>query len=80
IENYETQVTTNLTDIGFKYKAIFNTVEADTTGMLHPDFSFYNPTAVLKNKVPFIKVKTIDANQHITPYLLNEIERVSDYP
>lgn len=80
IKHYETQVTTNLTDAGFRYQTVFNTVEADTTGMLHPDFSYYNPTAILKNRVPFIKVKTIDANQHITPYILNEIEQVSDYP
>lgn len=80
INNYETQVTTNLTDVGFKYKAVFDTVDADTTGMLHPDFSYYNPTAILKHHVPFIKVKTIDANQHITPYILDEIERQTDYP
>lgn len=80
IDHYETQVTTTLTDAGFKYKTVFDTVEADTTGMLHPDFSYYNPTAILKNRVPFIKVKTIDANQHITPYILNEIEQTSDYP
>ncbi|MFC3927951.1 rhamnan synthesis F family protein [Streptococcus caprae] len=80
IDNYETQVTTNLLDAGFRYKTVFDTVEADTTGMLHPDFSYYNPTAILKNKVPFIKVKTIDANQHITPYILDEIEQTTDYP
>lgn len=80
IDNYETQVTTNLLDAGFKYKAVFDTVQEDTAGMLHPDFSYYNPTAILKHRVPFIKVKTIDANQHITPYILNEIERTSDYP
>ena len=80
IDHYETQVTTNLTDVGFKYSAVFDTVDADTTGMLHPDFSYYNPTAILKHQVPFIKVKTIDANQHITPYILDEIERKTGYP
>lgn len=80
IDHYETQVTTNLVDAGFRYQTVFNTVDADTTGMLHPDFSYYNPTAILKNKVPFIKVKTIDANQHITPYILQEIEDTSNYP
>ncbi len=67
-------------DAGFRYQTVFNTVEADMTGMLYPDFSYYNPTAILKNKVPFIKVKTIDANQHITPYILHEIAETSDYP
>lgn len=80
IDNYETRVTTVLTDAGFKYKTVLDTVDLDTTGMLHPDFSYYNPTAILKHKVPFIKVKTIDANQHITPYILDEIDRCSDYP
>lgn len=80
IDNYETQVTTNLVDAGYRYQTVFNTVDADTTGMLHPDFSYYNPTAILKNKVPFIKVKTIDANQHITPYILQEIEDTTNYP
>lgn len=80
IDNYETHITTNLVDAGFRYQAVFDTVDVDTTGMLHPDFSYYNPTAILKNKVPFIKVKTIDANQHITPYILQEIEEVTDYP
>lgn len=80
IDRYETQVTTSLLDAGFRYQTVFNTVEEDLGNMLHPDFSYYNPTAILKHRVPFIKVKTIDANQHITPYILDEIERKSDYP
>lgn len=80
IDNYESEVTTVLVKAGFKYKAVFDTVDEDTTGMLHPDFTYYNPTAILKHRVPFIKVKTIDANSHIAPYLLSEIERTSDYP
>ncbi|MCK3935497.1 alpha-L-Rha alpha-1,3-L-rhamnosyltransferase [Streptococcus suis] len=80
IDHYETQVTTNLLEAGFRYQTVFNTVEEDTSGMLHPDFSYYNPTAILKHRVPFIKVKTIDGNQHITPYILQEIADKSDYP
>lgn len=80
IDNYESEVTTVLVKAGFRYKAVFNTVDEDTTGMLHPDFTYYNPTAILNHRVPFIKVKTIDANSHIAPYLLEEIERTSDYP
>ena len=30
--------------------------------------------------VPFIKIKTFDLTQHLAPYLLKEIERVSNYP
>ncbi|MBF0778587.1 rhamnan synthesis F family protein [Streptococcus cuniculi] len=80
IKNYETQVTTNLVEAGFRYKTVCDTVDFDTTGMLHPDFSYYNPTAIIQNRVPFIKVKTIDANQSIIPYILNEIEANSNYP
>ena len=49
-------------------------------GMLYPDFSYYNPTAILNHKVPFIKVKTIANNEGIMPYIFDELERVSDYP
>ncbi|MGT2926219.1 rhamnan synthesis F family protein [Streptococcus cuniculipharyngis] len=80
IAHYETQVTTTLLDAGFTYQTIFDTVDEDTSGMLHADFSYYNPTAILQKKVPFIKVKTIDANQSISPYLLDTIDRESDYP
>ena len=80
IDNYETQVTTKFIDAGFTYAVIFNTVNEDASHMLHADFSYYNPTAILNHRVPFIKVKAIDNNQHITPYLLDEIERTSDYP
>ena len=80
IDNYETQVTTKFLDAGFKYKVIFNTVNEDASHMLHADFSFYHPTAILSRRVPFIKVKAIDNNQHITPYLLDEIAKQSDYP
>ncbi|AND79152.1 rhamnan synthesis F family protein [Streptococcus pantholopis] len=80
IDEYETQVTTTLLDAGFQYQTVFDTTNEDASHMLHADFSYYHPTAVLAHRVPFIKVKAIDANQHITPYLLDEIEQTSDYP
>ena len=80
IEHYETQVTTNLTQAGFRYRTVFDTLPADDTGMLYPDFSYYNPTAILKHRVPFIKVKTIGASEGLTPYILEDIERSTDYP
>ncbi len=42
-------------------------------GMLYPDFSYYNPTAILNHKVPFIKVKTIANNEGIMPYIFDEL-------
>lgn len=80
INDYETKVTTTFLAAGFRYQTVFDTVNEDTIGMLHPDFSYYNPTAILNHKVPFIKVKAIDNNQHIAPYLLEEIAKKSDYP
>ncbi|MFV8062992.1 rhamnan synthesis F family protein [Streptococcus hyovaginalis] len=80
INHYETQVTTNLVDAGFNYKAIFDTIGEEASHLLHADFSYYHPTAILQKRVPFLKVKAVDANQHITPYLLNEIEKTSKYP
>ena len=80
INDYETQVTTTLLAAGFHYQTVFDTTKEDASHMLHADFSYYHPTAILAHKVPFIKVKAIDANQHITPYLLDEIERISAYP
>lgn len=80
INDYETKVTTTFLAAGFRYQTVFDTVNEDTTGMLHPDFSYYNPTAILNHKVPFIKVKAIDNNQHIAPYLLEGIAKKSDYP
>ncbi|MGQ9412797.1 rhamnan synthesis F family protein [Streptococcus pluranimalium] len=80
INHYETQVTTNLVDAGFNYKAIFDTTDEEASHLLHADFSYYHPTAILQKRVPFLKVKAVDANQHITPYLLNEIEKTSQYP
>lgn len=64
----------------FAIKTVFDTIHEDTTGMLYPDFSYYNPTAILKHKLPFIKVKTIANNEGIMPYIFDELERVSDYP
>lgn len=80
IANYESKMTTVFVEAGFKYKVIFDTSSENTENMLHPDFSYYNPTSILSHKVPFIKVKTIDANQSITPFILDEIERTSSYP
>ncbi|EGE53505.1 rhamnan synthesis F family protein [Streptococcus parauberis] len=80
ISNYETKVTTTFIDAGFKYDVIFNTVNEDASQLLHADFSYYHPTAILQHRVPFIKVKAIDNNQHITPYLLDYIKIESTYP
>ncbi|EHI69571.1 rhamnan synthesis F family protein [Streptococcus ictaluri] len=80
IQEYETKVTTTFLDAGFNYSTIFDTRQEDSSTMPHADFSYYNPTAILKHKVPFLKVKAIDANQHIAPYLLDYIDKETSYP
>ena len=80
IYTYEAPVTTRLTDAGFKYQVVFDTVNESLDGMPHPDFSFYNPTMILNKRVPLLKVKAFLGNQVIAPFLFGEIERVSDYP
>lgn len=80
IDHYETQLTSQLLEAGFAYETVLDTVKLPTEGMLHPDFTYYNPTAILQGRVPFIKVKAIDANQHISPYLLAKIDEETTYP
>ncbi|WP_019791375.1 rhamnan synthesis F family protein, partial [Streptococcus sobrinus] len=46
----------------------------------HSNFTIHYPHVLLDNKVPFIKIKTFDLTQHLSPYLLTAIEEVSEYP
>ncbi|MBG9366682.1 rhamnan synthesis F family protein [Streptococcus sp. NLN64] len=80
IDNYESRVTTFFLEKGFQYNAIFDTTQESTEGMLHPDFTYYNPRRILEVRLPFLKVKALDANQSIAPYLLDTIKSNSDYP
>lgn len=80
INHYESGVTTYFLERGFQYKALFDTTEEATEGMLHSDFTYYNPRRILEVGLPFLKVKALDANQSIAPYLLDTIQTHSDYP
>ena len=79
IDNYETQYTKKFTDAGFQYQAILNTLPLKED-FFHSNFTIHYPHILLEYKVPFIKIKTFDLSQHLSPYLLKEIEEVSDYP
>lgn len=79
IDNYETQYTKIFTDAGFKYKSVLDTVPiADE--FFHSNFTIHYPHVLLDHKVPFIKIKTFDLSQHLSPYLLKAIEEKSHYP
>lgn len=80
IDRYETQVTTTLQAAGFAYQAVFDTTTADASGLLHPDFSYYHPTAILQQGVPFLKVKALSGNQHIAAYLFQLVKQQTSYP
>lgn len=80
IENYETALTSELVSVGYRYQTILDTLRLSTVGMLHPDFSFWNPTVILENKVPFLKVKAVQSFKDMTPLVLNELRNKSDYP
>ena len=79
IDNYETKYTKYFVDAGFKYSSILNTVPI-ADDFFHSNFTIHYPHVLLDNHVPFIKIKTFDLTQHLAPYLLKEIEKVSDYP
>ena len=79
IDNYETQYTKIFVDAGFHYESILNTLPLNKD-YFHSNFTIHYPHVLLDHGVPFIKIKTFDLTQHLAPYLLQEIEKVSDYP
>ncbi|MBJ8349048.1 rhamnan synthesis F family protein [Streptococcus zalophi] len=79
IDNYETQYTKLLTKAGFNYASVLNTVPL-ADDFYHSNFTIHYPHVLLQHKVPFIKIKTFDLTQHLSPYVLQEIEKISDYP
>ncbi|EHG13349.1 rhamnan synthesis F family protein [Streptococcus intermedius] len=79
IDNYETQYTKKFVDAGFKYQTILNTIPLKDD-FFHSNFTIHYPHVLLENHVPFIKIKTFDLTQHLSPYLLKAIEQESDYP
>lgn len=80
IDKFETNLTTTLTQADFNYKVVFDTTNASVEHMALPDFSFYNPSEIIERRVPFLKVKAIDGNQHNASYILSHLGEISDYP
>ncbi|MDB8626864.1 rhamnan synthesis F family protein [Streptococcus parasanguinis] len=79
IDNYETQYTKLFVDAGFKYDSVLNTLPLNDK-FFHSNFTIHYPHVLLDGGVPFIKIKTFDLSQHLSPYLLKEIENRTDYP
>ena len=80
IDNYETRVTSVLTEAGYRYDAVFNTIESEAEDLIHPDFSYYRPISTLEHKVPFIKLKAFTDNEKKGRLLLDYLTKVSTYP
>lgn len=80
IDNYETKLTSKLKKSGFNYKVVFNTLNEQSEGMVHPDFSYYRPFDILNHRVPFLKIKALQSHQEQTNQLKCEIKSISDFP
>lgn len=80
INSYETTFTQKFIDAGFKYQAIVDTLNLDASGLAYPDFSYWDPRTILINNSPFIKVKAVGAHHGISNYLLDYIDKKTDYP
>ena len=80
IDNYETRVTSVLTEAGYRYDAVFNTFESEAEDLIHPDFSYYRPISTLEHKVPFIKLKAFTDNEKKGRLLLDYLANLSTYP
>lgn len=79
IDLYETQYTKLFQKNGFNYASVLDVVPL-RNDYFHSNFTIHYPHVLLKNHVPFIKVKTFDLSRHLSPYLLKEIEKTTDYP
>ncbi|MDY4511205.1 rhamnan synthesis F family protein [Streptococcus hyovaginalis] len=79
IDQYETQYTKLFQKAGFNYTAVLDTVPIHQN-YFHRNFTIHYPQVLLDYKVPFIKIKTFDLSQHLSPYTLKAVEAKSDYP
>ncbi|HEM3504722.1 TPA: hypothetical protein U1B48_000338 [Streptococcus suis] len=78
INQYETQLTKILIDAGFHYQSILDTTKIENNGKLN--FSLDHPKTLIEAKIPFLKVKLFEMHQPISPYILEELKRQTDYP
>lgn len=79
IDQYETKYTKKFVEAGFNYQAILDTRPLNKD-FFHSNFTIHYPHVLLDYKVPFIKVKTFDLTQHLSPYVLQTIEQGTNYP
>ena len=80
IDNYETKLTSKLKKSGFNYQVVFNTLHEHSEEMVHPDFSYYEPFKILEHRVPFLKVKAIQAHPLQADQLKKKIGEITEFP
>ncbi|MGT2799393.1 rhamnan synthesis F family protein [Streptococcus marmotae] len=79
IDNYETKYTKKFVEAGFNYQSILDTRPLNKD-FFHSNFTIHYPHVLLDYQVPFIKIKTFDLTQHLSPYVLQAIEQRTNYP
>lgn len=78
IDQYETQLTSILKSAGFQYGVLLDTLSLPNNNQLN--FSLYHPKLLLDHRVPFLKVKLFELHQYISPYILSDLRKSSEYP
>lgn len=79
IDSYETKYTALFQDAGYQYQSVLNVIPL-ANDYFHSNFTIHYPHVLMDSKVPFIKVKTFDLSRHLSPYLLQDIAKKTDYP
>ncbi|HFI0423542.1 TPA: rhamnan synthesis F family protein [Streptococcus suis] len=78
INQYETQLTKLLVDVGFNYQSLLDTTQIENKGKLN--FSLDHPKELLEKRIPLLKVKLFELHQPIASSILEEIKKQSNYP
>jgi len=77
ISNYETKLTLLLSKNGFKYSVKYDPNFG--SDIMHKDVATWHPYLVIKNNIPFIKIKSFIYFPY-QKYIIDLIQKKSDYP
>jgi len=75
VQRYETDLTRHLAKAGFKYTAELEHLETPSS---EPNLSIFHPDLLIKNRSPFLKIKSFFYTEH-PAYLKKIIAEKSDY-
>lgn len=77
INRYETRLTYQLSQAGFKYKAFFDAAKIDKESAAN--LTIYSPEKCLDAGMPLVKVKAFTHHRY-PRYLIDKVEQLTDYP